>query len=240
MSFLVNPYVFGSGAPSGLLTDLISHWKLNEASGTRADSHGSNDLTDNNSVASAAGKIGDAAQFTRASETWLSHADNTDLSMGDIDFSIAAWVWIDTLSVGNPQDCIAKWDFFEGFEEYLLRFNASNKFEFFVRDTGNTTTTSIASTTAISEDTWYLVLAWHDASGNTLNISVDNGTANSVGYSGGVRDSGSDLNLGRLTHTSTTALLGGRLDSISIWKRLLTTDEKTSLYNAGAGLDYPF
>lgn len=233
-----------SASPSGpsLLDDLIAHWKLNEASGTRVDSHGSNDLTDNNSVPSDTGKIGDAAKFSRTfpPERWLSHADNTDLSMGDIDFTIAFWAYIDTLSVGNPQDCISKWDFAAGREEYLCRFNSSNKFEFFVRNTANTTTTSIASTTSISAATWYFVMMWHDAAGNTLNVSVDNGAANSVGYSGGVRDSTSNLNIGRLTDSTESALLGGRLDSISIWKRLLSSGEKAALYNSGAGLDYPF
>lgn len=34
----------------GLLASLTSYWNLDEASGTRVDSHGSNDLTDNNTV----------------------------------------------------------------------------------------------------------------------------------------------------------------------------------------------
>lgn len=38
------------------LTDnLISWWSLDEASGTRYDSHGTNHLTDNNTVSSEAG-----------------------------------------------------------------------------------------------------------------------------------------------------------------------------------------
>lgn len=242
MSFIIDPYKFAASGGGSLVshTDLIAHWKLNEASGTRNDSHGTNHLTSNNNVASDTGKIGNAAKFTRASETWLSIADNADLSMGDIDFTIAFWAYIDTLSVGNPQDCISKWDFFAGREEYLCRFNASNKFEFFVRDAANANTVSIASTTSISAATWYFVMMWHDSVGNTINVSVDNGTANSLGHSGGVRNSLSDFQLGRLTNTSTTALLGGRLDSVSIWKRLLTGTEKSNLYNGGAGLDYPF
>jgi len=35
---------------SSLATNLVSYWELEEASGTRVDSHGSNDLTDNNTV----------------------------------------------------------------------------------------------------------------------------------------------------------------------------------------------
>jgi hypothetical protein len=39
------------------LTSLVSWWQLNELSGNRSDSHGTNTLTDNNSVLSALGKI---------------------------------------------------------------------------------------------------------------------------------------------------------------------------------------
>jgi hypothetical protein len=42
------------GLSPALRTSLISYWNLNEVSGIRADSHGSNNLTDNNSVTNAA------------------------------------------------------------------------------------------------------------------------------------------------------------------------------------------
>ena len=37
-----------NSAPSALYTNLIAYWKLDEASGNRADSKGSNTLTDTN------------------------------------------------------------------------------------------------------------------------------------------------------------------------------------------------
>ena len=44
-----------TGDGSNLLTNLVSWWELDEASGTRVDKHGSNDLTDNNTVTDAEG-----------------------------------------------------------------------------------------------------------------------------------------------------------------------------------------
>jgi hypothetical protein len=49
------------------LTNLISWWSLDEASGSRADKHGANTLTDNNTVLSAAGKKSNAGNFVRRS-----------------------------------------------------------------------------------------------------------------------------------------------------------------------------
>ena len=44
-------------------TGLVSYWALDETSGTRYDSHGSNDLTDNNTVGYTTGVQGNAADF---------------------------------------------------------------------------------------------------------------------------------------------------------------------------------
>src|SRR5690348_11404000 len=75
--------------PPWALTDsLVGYWKLDEASGSRADSAGANTLTDNNTVAGLAGLISNAGDFERDNSESLSIADNAALSMGDIDFTL--------------------------------------------------------------------------------------------------------------------------------------------------------
>ena len=74
-----------------LTTSLIAHWNLDEASGTRVDAKGGNDLTDNNTVTQATGIVSNAGQFTAANSEYLSIADNAALSTGDIDFTIPLW-----------------------------------------------------------------------------------------------------------------------------------------------------
>src|SRR4051812_43478016 len=95
-------------AASPLLTNLASYWKLEEASGTRADEIGSQTLTDNNTVTQAVGKLGNAAQFTAANSESLSHADSATLSLGaDQDFTLGAWVYLD--SKGANRVIASKW-----------------------------------------------------------------------------------------------------------------------------------
>ncbi len=67
---------------------LAEWWTLNETSGIRVASHNGNDLTDNNTVTSAAGKKGNAAQFTNATNEYLSAADSVSLRITNIDFTI--------------------------------------------------------------------------------------------------------------------------------------------------------
>lgn len=70
------------GSSSTLNDNLVAHWKLDESSGTRNDSKGANHLTDNNTVTSAAGKLGDAADFESSNSERLTLADNADMSLG--------------------------------------------------------------------------------------------------------------------------------------------------------------
>jgi hypothetical protein len=96
----------------------------------------------------------------------------------------------------------------------------------------------VVNAAGISANTWYFFVAWHDAAANTINLSVNDNAAASAAHSTGVHSGTAALNLGRNEEGLT--YLDGRLDSISIWKRLLTSTERTQLYNSGNGLDYPF
>ena len=54
---------------------------------------------------------GMAAQFTAANSEYLSRADNAALSMGDIDFTIETWVYMDTTPTsGNAMTFLGKWE----------------------------------------------------------------------------------------------------------------------------------
>ena len=218
-------------AASPLLTSLIAHWRLDEASGVRADAHGTNHLTDNNTVGQAAGKLGNAASFVAANSESLSVADNPELSMGDFDFTLAGWVYFDALTATG---LVGKWN--AAMEEYLVYYDGTN-LRFYVSANG-ATNASIANSQAISTATWYFFVAWQDAAANTINLSVNNNTPASLSHSTGVFNGASALRLGHNAEGSTW--LNGRLDSVSLWKRLLTADERTQLYNAGTGLEYPF
>jgi len=227
----------GGGNASTLLNDLVAHWRLDEASGTRVDVHGGNDLTDNNTVTQAAGRLGNAAQFTAANSEYLNISDNAVLSMGDIDFTIAAWVY---LGVGfSDRVILGKWGL-GGSGEYMVRYQtSSDQFQFFVNSDGSSPASITASTFgAVPDATWLFVVAWHDAGANTINISVNDGAADSAAHSAGVFDGAYGFVLG--SQGGGADFWDGRIDSVSIWKRVLTAGERTSLYNSGAGLDYPF
>lgn len=223
--------------PSSLLTSLVSYWKLDEASGTRVDSvvASGNDLTDNNTVTQAAGKISNAGQFTSANSETLSRADNASLSTGDIDFTVAGWVYGDTLPSGGG---------------IIQKGNgaAAHEFDLFFRGTGTAFAFRIANGTLLAQDntivppstgTWYFVVGWHDSVADTVNVQVNNNTAVSTATTGvAPTDTAAAFIIGR--SVVSTVFWNGRIDEVGFWKRVLTATERTNLYNAGAGVTYPF
>jgi hypothetical protein len=226
-------------ATSTLITGITSFWKLDEASGTRSDSVGSNNLTDNNTVGQAIGKVGSAAQFNSASSRYLSIADNASLSTGDIDFTWSGWVYLDSKTT-NRVFVHKGSGVSNGQYEYLLFYNSTaNRFRFAASNSGGAEGIVNANTLGSpSIATWYFIVAWHDSVANTVNIQVNDGTVDSVSYSGGAQDSSSALNIGRANASGLP--MDGRIDAVGFWKRTLTTAERTELYNSGLGVEYPF
>jgi hypothetical protein len=220
-----------------LAIDLISHWKLDEASGDAVDSHGSNTLTETSgTIGTAAGKIGNARDFESGDTELFSRADNASLSTGNIDFTFSAWVNFESLAANGA--LISKWDLAGNVREYAVIFEAGF-LKFLVSSAGtDTIAVSAVSLGAPSVGVWYFVVAWHDA-GSSINIQVNNGAVDTLAHLTGVIDSTASFCLGSLNEFA-GYYLDGLLDEVSFWKRVLTPAERTNLYNSGAGLAYPF
>jgi hypothetical protein len=210
-----------------LKDNLISVWC--EAADPTTDEFGANTLTNNNSVGTTTGKVGTAGTFTSAGGKYLSHADSAALSTGDIDFTIAAWV---NLTAAGEKGIVNKWT-----GELLLYRDSDGHVYLFVRkadDSGNALVGT--SGTLAADSAWHHVVAWHDSVNNLLGVSVDAGTADTASYSAGVRDSANNWVIGATTGTANP--WDGSLNQVAFWKRVLTGTERTSLYNAGAGLAF--
>lgn len=226
--------VVNTASATSLTESLVAYWKLEEASGTRNDAVGTNHLTDNNTVTQATGKVGNAAKFTVANSEFLSIADNTVVSTGDIDFTIAGWFYLDSKT--DYRGLLGKDNGVQ--QDYGIYYDlAFDRLIFYVFDNASNYAEVRASALGSpATGTWYFIVAWHDSVANTINIQINNGTVNSTSHSAGVKDSTAPFWIGRDGAT----YMDGRIDAVGFWKRILTTAEKTILYNQGDGLAHPF
>lgn len=221
----------GRGA-STLLNDLVAYWALEEASGARVDATGrGNDLTDNNTVTQAVGKLGNAAQLVVANSEFLSRTSGADLVMGDIPFTIAGWFNPDSVAPGF-QYIISKGSSSIDYE-VNLRFDS---IEFTFWNGSYSTVNTITGSVVINA--WQRFVCWYDPVAARLYLKLNNNA---------------DVSIPRVTAPTTTteifrmgqraaggSFFGGLLDEICMWKRLLTVSEMLDHWNAGVGVTHPF
>ena len=237
---IINPYRFG-GAASSLLTNLVSWWSLDETSGTRYDSHGSNDLTDNATVTYAAGKQGNAAEFVNANAEYLDRATTAALkgpAAGD--FTIALWVYL-----GTAADLRGIIDYGYGasagqYNYRLRRRGASGVgyLSWLVPNSGSEVKADTTDPVFLTESSWYFVIADYDSTADLIGISLNNGTRDTASVTT-PNDVGSSPTFRIGAEKFAGRSWDGLIDEVAYWSRLLTTDEKTSLYNSGSGIAYP-
>lgn len=216
-----------------LLDGLVSFWDLDEISGMRYDAFGPNHLTDNNTVSSAAGKINLGANFVLANQEYLEITDAAQqgLKFGDTDFTIAAWVKLN--SVTGYKFFVTKSHDTSGYE-YALDHTAA-AYRFYCR---NTTTLTPVTGFGAATGAWAFVLGWHDAVANTVNLQFNNGAPVSAAHTGGCQATTAPVRIGAYGSSGGNNFMDGGIDQVAIWNRVLTSDEKTELYNGGAGLAF--
>lgn len=220
-----------------LKTSLISCWELDEASGNAIDSHSSGyDLTDTNTVGANTGKVGGARVFVPANVEYFTRASNSDFQTGDIDFTLAAWVYF--TNTAGTQSILTKYTTTGNQREYGLVRVAGNAARFIISATGGSTTVNV-DTSALSTDTWYWLACGHNASSNQLWIAVNNGTPTTTSHSGGVFAGSAAMTIGGI-NAGSAWLMDGRVDQACLWKRDLrdTPSDMAAIYNSGSGLAY--
>lgn len=222
-----------------LRSNLVAYWKLNETSTsavavTRADATGrGNTLEDVLNSASRAGVIGNGVDLVLATGNFLRLTTAPDMTMGDIDFTLAGWFIFDDLAADRVM--CSKWG--GATNEYMLFYKSSTQ-RLVWRILVNTTEYNVSANNlgVPSTGTPYFVVVWHDSVLNSTNIQVNNGTVDTLAHTLGCNSSTGSFRLGN----GAGVKYDGLIDEFGVWKRTLNADERTRLYNGGSGRTYPF
>jgi hypothetical protein len=224
-------------AADALCDDGVAYWTLDETSGNRLDSRDGQDLIESTTVDYATGKIDNAASF--AGGTNLYHDDSPTLETGDIDFTISAWVYFPSLPEDGTYSPIVSRLSSSAGEYQLFAYTGSSTtgFVFHVYKADGTLLSYASSATSIIPSSWNWVVAWYKASDNTVGMRVNNNSNYNSGYISGDSPGAADVLFLVGADERNSNSLEGRVDELGFWKRLLTTGEKNTLYNNGAGFD---
>lgn len=226
---------------STLPTGLKAFWEMEETSGTRTDSHGTNNLTDNNTVTTGTGKMGTySAKFTRANSESLSIADNADVNPTS-DVSFSCWVKFTTTTSGQIRCFFGKdgGATTRGYAAWFINSAGTHKLVFFVSQNGSTgEELQVTLGSTLSTGIWYHVCGVWDASTSTVEFYVDGvsvGTA--TGTRTAIHDNAAAFYVGRFGNYSGD-YTDAELDDLGLWHKTLTSSEVTDLYSSGSGLPY--
>lgn len=234
--FFASPYLTVT-LRAAVIANLEAFWELEEASGARNDSFSTNHLTDNNTVTSTTGVVGTSAQFTKANSEYLSIADNAALSAGDTDFTIQFWIKGDTLA-SFPVAAGKGWTGgASATSEWVVYYATNiNRWRFDMANGAVSGGTTANNAGAASTGTWYCVHVWHDSIADETGIAVNAGTPDTTSWPfGGLLDGAADFTLGGVPGSG---FWDGSLDQVGFWRKVLTSGERTWLYNGGAGRTY--
>lgn len=121
--------------------------------------------------------------------------------------------------------------------EYQLFVNTDQLVTFRVSSSGTAAngTVQASSFGAVTTGTWYNVIAWHDT-GDRIGVSV-NLSINSASYASGLRSGSAPFVIGAISNGA-GGFMNGRIDETGFWKKVLSSQERIDLYNAGLGNTY--
>lgn len=213
-----------------LIDNLVSYYKLDEASGNRADSHGANTLTDVNTVGSATGIINLGGDFESGNNEYLS--TTTPFTTATTNFSVS--LWFKPESIGAYQSIIQNG---RQANFWNILVTSGGVFEFFEDNI-----VEYASSSTLSAGVMYHLVCIKTGDGaNNISFYV-NGSASGTASAGSISTPTTAGYIGVYTTTGSSFqyYTDGIIDEVGFWSRAITSTEVTSLYNGGAGFAYPF
>ncbi|NTW32439.1 MAG: hypothetical protein HGB12_07420 [Bacteroidetes bacterium] len=239
----------GSGENSSTITattiniaaNIVAYWKLDEASGSASDISGNSNTLTNANVTYGTGNINNGAIFNSTTDHLSRAYNNFDFERTD-PFSISLWINKVTLVDNNfmisHQITGGTWN------GYSLYLSAAGQVycDIYSNTSSNCIAIKTTSNYVTSTGTWYHIVLTSSGSSTVAGIKIYvNGVSRALTV---VSD-----NLTASIKNTTDLVLGNRsdgynftgtIDEVGIWSRSLTAAEITTLYNSGAGLQYPF
>ena len=232
-------YPFDVSAFDSLNHGLVAFWSMDEVSnGTRYDSVNQNNATDPTAQVaqstSIAKFLGSAYRTTNGSR--LSVVSNSNIEYSG-DFSVGGWIyWPSVVTDASGFPIMGKINETSSFSEWMISGNGAGSIKFATDYYGSGCT---ATRTTPSVGAWHFIVATYTASTKACTFSIDAGTrGTATGTTHPSVQSAVNLTFGG-DHNGSNGQ-DAYYDSWFLYKRALTTQNETDLYNSGTGRTYPF
>ena len=219
----------------GMPSDLVAHWKLDDATGATAlDSAGNHDgILINAPSWLTSGQLDGALELDGVDD----YVDVGSFDVAGSGITMLGWFNADTFNddprivskASGSQEIDAWWQlsaFGSGTDQWLrMRIKA-----------GGTTTTLIDSTVSLQTDTWYLAAATYNNATGDMTLYLDGAeVATGLHAVGGALDADASVPVAIGANGDAARFFDGTLDDIRVYNRPLSAAEIADLFTAGGG-----
>ena len=177
-----------------------------------------------------------STHFTRANSDQANILDNDTVSTGDIDFTLCGWANKDSSPAGE-MFIISKDGGIANTSEFgLLWSNVENRWRFYITNQARAVFNVIdANTLGVpSNATWYFIAAWVDRTAATVNIQINDGAIDSIAKTVTMFNGTARFGIGgRQITAGSDNFFDGSVAGVSLSKRILSSNERTKLYQLG-------
>ena len=231
-----------------IIDNLVSYWKLDEASGDAIDAHGDNDGTTTGVTYSDTGIINTGLGFGGDGDR-ITISDVAELRPGTGAWSIS--LWFKAADASQASVLYGKWNTNDPYNQYIIwigsptsgwSVDSSKRMGYVEIDAYPTQAQFWRSDDDVVDGNYHHIVWTRDTSGNiTLYVDGDSADITQTLDKGTPPydiDNTEDVTIGALN--SAASPFTGQVDEIGVWNRELTSGEVTALYNSGDGFAYPF
>ena len=215
--------------------DLLCCLKLDETSGIIAeDAHKLNDFNNNSATINEVGKINKSYLFESSNNSYLNSSSIGSYISNNNAITIS--FWIKSLSASKA---IIDYNYYPNYDGFYFGTNGG---KYYLRQRVGALKNEVLTPLAYNDNTWRFVIIQIDKSAaassqskiwiNDVNI-VGSGVKNTIPNTNFLDR---EFNIG--VQSNYNNYYDGNLDQISVWNRLLTSTEKTLLYNSNSGLNF--
>lgn len=160
--------------------------------------------------------------------------------------TIACWVNFTSLPIPGSGATFASKDDASANREWSLFASGTSPnilIRFNVGSGGSFATGMICNKTWTPQPTagnWYFVVGVYDPSIPQAQVFINNLSQGTAAQTGVPSVTTTVFQIGKDLRAGNTNAFAGRIQRVGYWKRALSTDEITYLYNGGSGRDFPF
>lgn len=219
-----------------LLSNIVAYWKLDESSGNAHDAVAdAYTLTNVGSFSYATAKINNGADFGASNTTkGLNTANDLGINGGAVTMNV--WVKINTEIASGTYNMLKCQSGTQDVIQYIdYEYNSGTRRLHWRRFKFVTTVNDFVYNITLGTSNWYMLTYTFD--GSDVKGYVNGGYVGHVASSG---NGSTALSEYFAIADTNGAYASAIFDECGVWSRALSQDEITSLYNGGAGLQYPF